>query len=132
MPKKIRRSNNRLKKTNRKVRKTANSKRLKKFVGGAKHWVSRVNGHYTIKQMTDCTIQIKDIISSEDTLFNKLLNELSQYLQGIIESSKEWEKKNESHIEQVRARRRRAREAEAAEREALTFTTMPSDFGDTH
>ena len=41
MTKKIRRSNNRLRKTNRKGRKTANLNRLRKFVGGAIHWVDK-------------------------------------------------------------------------------------------
>ena len=75
MPKKIRRSNNRLKKTNRKGRKTANRNRLRKLVGGAKHWVDRLQEHHTIDDMMSLRVTLEQVRA--DPLLVKFLGAFS-------------------------------------------------------
>ena len=108
MPKKIRRSNNHLRKTNRKGRKTTNRKRLKKFVGGGgyTHWVDKADGHYSINDMKECKAHIDSVTGN--TLFTNIsheamppscgqliekLRELSNYLNEQIVNRTEWEMK---------------------------------------
>jgi hypothetical protein len=75
MPKKIRRSNNRLKKTNRKGRKTANRNRLRKLVGGAKHWVDRLQEHHKIDDMMSLRVTLEQVRA--DPLLVKFLGAFS-------------------------------------------------------
>ena len=122
MPKKIRRSNNRLKKTNRKVRKTANRNRLKKFKGGRMYqlnmerckWKNSKNG-YTIDDMEVCRDKIGLLISSSKlqwgekraigvTLTIILLEELHTYLSNrITECTIEYEKFRGAHTTELGA-----------------------------
>jgi selenocysteine-specific translation elongation factor len=124
MPKKIRRSNNRLKKTNRKGRKTANHKRSKKLVGGwgEAHWVAGANSHganshYTIKQMEECKTQVESeisMLSTSDSLFNKLMRkklmEINEYLTRRIPECLEWEKSEAQSKEQQQAKAKARKE----------------------
>ena len=123
MPKKIRRSNNRLRKTNRKGHKTANCNRLRKFGGGGNlHWIGRADGYYYIKDMKVCKDHIDSLIKSGTKvrdLFYKLylfifkkkshlydLPELSDYLSVTIDLYTRWEEEHRNEQGRVEEPRR--------------------------
>jgi hypothetical protein len=125
MPKKIRRSNNRLKKTNRKGRITANRNRLRKLVGGAKHWVDRLQEHHTIATMQRTLETLEQV--KNDVLLPKFepefhytaanaMNELHAYLNGLIKKYTQWEREHPPQ-----AADRPAQAAQAAEHRIHTL-----------